>query len=144
MTSLPLFLCLQGPLGSYGVASLNAAHSGFLYLLRKPPVLFHFFFNWKMKWCTTLCWFQAYSTVSWHLQTLWNEHCDKANIHLSPYKVITILLIMFLMLYVTSLWLYFITGGLYFLILYFLIPVTYFTCQYPSSLATTHFFPLTI
>ena len=43
--------------------------------------------------------------------------------HLSPYKVITVLLIVFFVLFITSLWfIYFITGGFYLLILF-----TYFT-----------------
>ena len=51
-------------------------------------------------WCAILCPFQ----VIWHLHTLWNDH-NKSGNHLSPYKVITILLTIFLMLYITSLWL---------------------------------------
>ena len=48
---------------------------------------------------------------------------DKSSNHLSPCKVITILLTVFLMLYITSLWLiYFVTGGLY-----LLTPLMYFT-----------------
>ena len=63
-----------------------------------------------------------YYTVIEHLHTLWNDHHGKSSNHLSPYKVITVLLTIFLMLCVTSLRLiYFISGGLY-----LLIPFTYF------------------
>ena len=49
--------------------------------------------------------------------------------HLSPYKIITILLTIFLMLHITSLWLiYFLTGALYLLIL-----LTYFIPHFPSG-----------
>ena len=47
-----------------------------------------------------------------------NDHHSKASNYLSPKKVITVLLAIFYMLYIISLWLlYFITGGLYLLIL---------------------------
>ena len=56
-----------------------------------------------------------------------NDHHDKSS-HLSPYKVITISLTLFLMLYVTSPWLiYFITGGLYLLSLLHLFPTSSFS-----------------
>ena len=54
--------------------------------------------------------------VIWHLYTLLN-HSHKSDTHLSLYKVITVLLTIFFMLYITSPRLiYFITGGLYLLI----------------------------
>ena len=64
-----------------------------------------------------------YYIVIWHLHTLWNDHHDnKSSNHLVPYKVITVLLTIFLMLYMTSPWLiYYVTGGLY-----LLIPFIYF------------------
>ena len=47
-----------------------------------------------------------------------NDHHSKASNYLSPNKVITVLLAIFYMLYIISLWLlYFITGRLYLLIL---------------------------
>ena len=50
----------------------------------------------------------------WHLHTLWNDHHGKASNCLSSHKIVTILLTILLMLYITSLWLiYFITGSLY-------------------------------
>ena len=56
--------------------------------------------------------------------------------HLFPYKVIRILLTIFLILHITFLGLiYFITGGLY-----LLIPCTNFTPPHPSPPATTHLF----
>ena len=39
--------------------------------------------------------------VIWPLHTLWNDHRDKSS-NLSPYKVTTVLLTIFLMLYITS------------------------------------------
>ena len=72
-----------------------------------------------------------YNIVIWHLYTLWDDH-RKFSYHLSPFKVITTLLTIFPILYITSPWLiYFITGSLC-----LLIPFTYFThppipCQPP-------------
>ena len=50
---------------------------------------------------------------SWHLHILWKAHHNKSSNHLSPYKVITLLLMIFLLLYILSLWfVYNKTGGL--------------------------------
>lgn len=61
-------------------------------------------------------------------------HCDRQNksyYQLSPYEVITLLVTIFFMLYITSLWLiYSINGGLY-----LLIPFPYFTHP-PTPLAS--------
>ena len=58
----------------------------------------------------------------WHLHTLWNDHHNRSNNYVLPYKVIMILSTIFLLLYITSLRLIcFITEGLY-----FLIPFIYF------------------
>ena len=55
-----------------------------------------------------------YYIVIWQLLTLWNEHHDKSSNCLSPHKVVTVLLTVFLTLCMTSLWLFcYITGGLY-------------------------------
>lgn len=35
----------------------------------------------------------------WRVHTLWNDHCDESSSHLSPYKVVTVSLPVFLMLY---------------------------------------------
>ena len=52
--------------------------------------------------------------VIWHLHPLWHDHHGKSTNQWSPHKVIAILLIIFCMLHITSLWLiYYITGGLY-------------------------------
>ena len=52
--------------------------------------------------------------VVWHLHPLWNDHHGKSTNQWSPHKVIAILLIIFCMLHITSLWLiYYITRGLY-------------------------------
>ena len=64
-----------------------------------------------------------YDITIWYFYILRNDHHDKSSYHLSPYKVMTILLTIFSMLYISSLWLiYFVTGSLY-----LLIPITYFT-----------------
>ena len=70
-------------------------------------------------WCN----FQVYYVFQrWHLPTLWDDHYDESSNHLSLCKVIVKLLSMFLMLYITSMWLiYYITGSLC-----LLIPFTYF------------------
>lgn len=62
-----------------------------------------------------LCLFQVYNIEILHLYTL---QCDpqKSNNHLSPYKIIMLLLPTFPVLYFISLWLvYFITESLHFL-----------------------------
>ena len=88
-----------------------------------------FFSLLKCSWRSTLCQFQVYYMVIWHLHTLWNDHHNKSSKHLSPYEVITLVLTAFLMLYITSPWLtYFITGGLS-----LLIPFTYFP-QHPPPI----------
>lgn len=64
-----------------------------------------------------------YNIVIWHLYNLWYDHYDKSSNHLSTYRIITIWLTVFPMLYTTSLWLiYSITGSLY-----LLFPFTFFT-----------------
>ena len=66
----------------------------------------------------------------WHLHTLWSDHHSKSSNHLSLYKIIRVLLTIFLMLYMTLLWLiYFITGAFN-----LLIPFTYFNPFYPPHL----------
>ena len=98
------------------------------------------FLKLKYSWCTILREFQVYYIVTWHLHALWNDDHNKSSNHLSLYKVITILLTVFLMLYITSLWLiYFVTGGLY-----FFIPFTYFTPPPLSLLATTLLFSVSV
>ena len=80
----------------------------------------------------------TYYTVIWYLHTLWNDyHHMSRNYLLDPYKLIIILLTIFLMLNITSLWpIYFITGGGY-----SLIPFTYFLHSLPHSpLALIHLF----
>ena len=42
----------------------------------------------------------------WHLHTLWNDHHVKFSNHLFPHTVTTTLLTIFLVLYITSLWLF--------------------------------------
>ena len=54
--------------------------------------------------------------------TKWSH--DKSGYHLAPHEVITVLLTIFSMLYITSPWHYFITGSFYLLILF-----TYFACS---------------
>ena len=66
-------------------------------------------------------WFQVYVMVVGYFCPLWNYYYDKSNNHCLPYRVMTILLTIFTMLYIPSLWLiYFIAGHLY-----PLIPFTY-------------------
>ena len=43
-----------------------------------------------------------YCIVIWHLRALWNDHHDKSSNHVSPYKVITVLLTIFFILYITA------------------------------------------
>ena len=83
-------------------------------------IIFWFlFFKLKYSWHIILCLFQVYYIVIWHLHTLWNDHHDKSNYHLSPYEVIYIIIDH---IPYTSLWvIYFLTRRLY-----FLIPFTYF------------------
>ena len=49
----------------------------------------------KYSWCTILYYFQVYNIVVQHLNTLWNDHHNKSSSHLSPYKVITVLLTLY-------------------------------------------------
>ena len=66
----------------------------------------------------------------------WNDHHDKFSNHLFPHKVVVLLLTIFLMLYIISLWLiYYVTGGLY-----LLIPSNYFAHFITLSLTSIHFF----
>ena len=84
------------------------------------------YFLLKYRW-NKICWFQVYYIMVSCLHTLWSDHHDKSNNHLSPYKVFTILLTVFLMLHIISCRLmYHITGGLYLLILF-----NYFTYLHP-------------
>ena len=75
-----------------------------------------------------------------YLHTLWNHNHDKSSNHLPSYKIITILLIIYLMLYITSPWfIYYITGGLY-----LLIPFSNFTHWPQPLLSGNHLFVLCI
>ena len=80
------------------------------------------------------------NVIIWHLHTLWNDHHDKYSNHLSPYEFIIISLTIFLVMYITFLWLiYFITRGL------FLIPFTCLTFPtQPPLLATIHLFSVSL
>ena len=79
-----------------------------------------------------ILYYHLHSIVIWYFYTLWDDH-HKSSYHLSPCKVMTILLTIFLMLYSSLLWfIYFIIGSLY-----FVIPFTYFIhihfpCLLPS------------
>ena len=68
-----------------------------------------------------------------HLYTLWNDHHNKSSYHLSPYKVIIILSVVFPILHPCD-FVYFETRSLY-----FLIPLTICFTHPPisSTLATT-------
>ena len=78
--------------------------------------MFHSLLNYICH--TILHWFQVNNIVSQYLYTLWNDHHGKSSYHLSPYRVIIILLTLFLMLYIISSCLsYFIAGSLYILLL---------------------------
>ena len=57
-------------------------------------MIFIFFFEVKLMYL-----------VTWYFYTLQNYHHNKSSYHLSLYKVITVLLIIFPVLYITSLWL---------------------------------------
>ena len=71
-------------------------------------------------WFTILYYFQVCNIVIQYFYTLQNNHCNKFSYRLLPFKVIKIILSVFSLLYITSLWL--ITGSLC-----FLISLTYFT-----------------
>ena len=62
------------------------------------------FFNWSITNLQLYVSFRCKNIVVWYFYTLWNDHLDKSSYHLSPYKVTTILLIRFYMLYITFLW----------------------------------------
>ena len=64
------------------------------------------FLNWSTVDGTVLCQFQVYNLVIQHLNTLRNDPHKSSN-HLAAYKVITVLLTIFLMLYITFLWYFF-------------------------------------
>ena len=49
---------------------------------------------WSLLW--------VYSLVVWVLYTLWNDHNSKTSYHLSPYKIIALLLSVFPVLYFAS------------------------------------------
>lgn len=95
--------------------------------------------KFKYSCCTILLVFQVYFIMIWHLHTLWSVHHDKSSSHLSPCKVITVILTTLLMLYIISVYLcdlYYITGCVDLLIFFscFLSP-----SQSPLCWATTHF-----
>ena len=69
----------------------------------------------------------CYTVIS-HLHSFWSDHHKSS--HLSPCKVITILLTLFLLLHSTSLWLIYFTPEN----LYRLISLTYFTPSHPPPL----------
>ena len=77
-----------------------------------------------------------HNTVIWSFYTLQNDR-HKSSSHLSPYRVITMSLIIFPVLYILSPWLIdFVIGSLYLLIF-----LTYFThLPPPTSLLTTRLF----
>lgn len=84
----------------------------------------HSFFNWSMVdvryYANSRC-----TIVIWHLHTLWSNHHNKSSNHLSPYKTITILLAMFFILDITSLWLIYFLGGLYLLLFFTFFAITW-------------------
>lgn len=57
------------------------------------------FLNWNVSWCIILCQLQVYYILIRYLPTLWNGHSSKLNNHLFPYKVLTVLLTIVLVLY---------------------------------------------
>ena len=67
---------------------------------------YYLFLNWSTVDGTVLCQFQVYNLVIQHLNTLRNDPHKSSN-HLAAYKVITVLLTIFLMLYITFLWYFF-------------------------------------
>ena len=70
-----------------------------------------------------------YNVVIRFLSTLQNDYHSKASVHLSPYKVITILLTISLIMHIKSLWF------IYFTIeIYTLDPLTWFTYLLTPSL----------
>lgn len=85
----------------------------FLYLYKLYPVL-AFKKLLKYNWHTVFV--LDYNILLQHLYTLYDHHHKFSN-HLSPYKIIIILLAFFPMLYITSLYLlYFLNGSLYLLL----------------------------
>lgn len=62
-------------------------------------------------WSTLDIWyyitFQVGYVVTWYLYISWNVHHDEASNNLPPYKVIIILLTIFIVLYITPSWLIF-------------------------------------
>ena len=84
-------------------------------------------------WATWEAQFQVYCFVIWYLHTLCEYHHNKSSIHLLPYKVIPILLTIFLMLYCIPVACSVIGA------LHLLIPFIYFgPCSAPLPPATTH------
>ena len=107
----------------------NAGASGaMLSFCEKPQIQV---FNWL----TILYSFQMYNKVIQYFCTLQNDHLVKSSCRLSPYKVITILLAIFPVLYV-HLWDLFITS------LYLLISFTYFSHPLSAFLSGSHWFVL--
>ena len=63
-----------------------------------------------------ILYYHLHSMVIWYFYTLWDDH-HKSSYHLSPCKLITVLLTIFPMLYRSLLWfIYFIIRSLYFVI----------------------------
>ena len=44
--------------------------------------------NWTVSLWLIRCYFLVYCVVIWHSHTLWNDHLNKSNSHLTPYKVL--------------------------------------------------------
>lgn len=82
-------------------------------IVHKIGVFHHSNFLLQYNWHTISYYFRVYKIVIWYLYTFQNGYHCKPNYRLPLYKVITILLTMFPMLYITfPCLLYFITGSL--------------------------------
>ena len=114
----------------------KATHSSILAWVAKSRTgLSNFHFHSVCFWCTAW-WFN----ISIHFQMIYTYHSESSFL-LLLYKFITVLLTVFPMLYVSSLWLiYCVTGSLY-----LLIPFTYFA-HFPvlSLLPTTCMFSVSV
>ena len=83
---------------------------------------------------------QVYNAVIHYFYTLQKHHRSQSSYHLSPYKVITVLLPVFPMLYISFPWLiYFVRGSFY-----PLISLTYFTHPLIPQPSSNHLFVLCI